>query len=93
MKKYNDKEMINLLKEKWPKLNLGLRSEFTGNEEDKGIWFKSSTIEVIIEGETFWMPIVGDMYETYHQLEQFLESYNWMSEPYDAETLMAYPNY
>lgn len=33
------------------------------------------------------------MYETYHQLEQLLVSYNWISDPYDSDTLMAYPSY
>lgn len=93
MKKYNEQEMISLLKEKWPKLNLALMSEFTGNKEDRGIWFKSSLIEVIIDEEVFEIPIIGDMYQTYDKLEQFLDTYNWMSEPHDSETLMAYPNY
>ena len=89
----SDIDMIKKIKEKWPKLNLALRSEFTGNENDKGIWFKSSLIDVYIDGEAFQMPIIDDSYEIYSKLDNFLEENNWMAEPYDSETLMAYPNY
>ena len=86
-----EEKMINMLTEKWVGLRLSLRSEFTGNESDSGIWFKSSTVKVSFDGEEFDMPLIDENYEIYSKLNKFLEDNGWMAEPYDSETLMAYP--
>lgn len=85
-------EMIELLKEKWPKLDIALRSEFTGNEEDQGLWFRSSYIEVQIDDLRVPLPLIDDNAEVIQELDDFLSSYGWMAEPYDSGTLMAFPN-
>jgi len=59
---------------------------------DPGIWFKGSEDSMAVDGLPLYDCYEEFGYEINPDVEKILNDAGWMAEPYDAGTLMAYPN-
>ena len=59
---------------------------------DPGIWFKGSEDSMAVDGLPLYDCYEEFGYEINPDVEKILKDAGWMAEPYDAGTLMAYPN-
>ena len=93
MSDLTEEEMIALVNKTYPQMNAVPMSQFTGEDEDEGIWFRQEGAE--IDGLRVHNEYHGDRYDIYDPttlivFNDFLAEHGWYPEPYDAGTLMAY---
>ena len=80
-------KVIKLLEKK--DFNVSDASLFYGNETN-GVWFKSGNTEKaskLLREELSW----DNGFENKFPITKLLEKHGWFCEPYDSETLFAYP--
>jgi hypothetical protein len=79
---------IVALKLQFPSLDVSTDSEFRGTAVARGLWLKNA-VDFGLDGEeTMYM---GEYAR--NDLLKCIESLGYFCEPYDAATIMAYPNY
>jgi|TARA_R110000851_G_scaffold60763_7_gene139937 hypothetical protein len=84
--------MINKINRLIPEANAVPREDFDGHS-DRGIWLRGS--ESYHEDArifNYWAE-GADMLRLHPKLVKILEKGNWYDEPYDAGTLMLWPDY
>ena len=81
--------------EKLNKLYPGVKAtplvEWNGDDSG-GIWFRGSEDSMAVDGLPLYDCYEEFGYEINPDVEKILNDAGWMAEPYDAGTLMAYPN-
>ena len=60
--------------------------------DEVGIWFRGSEDSAAVDGLPLYDCYEEFGYEINPDVEKILNDAGWMAEPYDAGTLMAYPN-
>ena len=64
-------------------------SDFYG-EKTNGIWFKTATTDEV-KSELFAELSWDNEFQDVFPITDFIHQYGWYTEPYDSETLMAFP--
>ena len=81
--------------EKLNKLYPGVKAtplvEWNGDDSG-GIWFRGSEDSMAVDGLPLYDCYEEFGYEINPDVEKILNDAGWVAEPYDAGTLMAYPN-
>lgn len=78
---------IVALKLQFPLLDVSTDSEFYGTDVARGLWLKNAVDFGLDDEETLYMGKYAR-----NELLKCIESLGYFCEPYDAETIMAYPN-
>lgn len=99
-------KMIELVNKAYPNARAVPLAQFYDDPSQKGIWFKGSESGEVVPTTIPWKDDVlyDGMYEYYRDswldtggvnpvFAKFMKEHGWYCEPYDAGTLMAYPEW
>ena len=93
--------MIELVNKAYPNARAVSLAQFYDDETKKGIWFHGSEDSDVIPTEFGWATAMFDYYNecyidtsgVHPDFDKFMREHGWFCEPYDAGTLMAYPEW
>ena len=83
--------LIAKLNKLYPGIKATPMAEWDDTDEG-GIWFRGSEDGEAVDGLPLYDCYEEFGYEINPDVEKILNDAGWMAEPYDAGTLMAYPN-
>jgi len=83
--------IIKKINKLYPGVKATPLAEFYGDETVEGIWFRGSENSMAVDGLPLYDCYEEFGYEVHPKVEKVLTKAGWYWEPYDAGTLMAYP--
>ena len=83
--------LIKKLNKLYPGVKATPLVEWNGDDSG-GIWFRGSEDSMAVDGLPLYDCYEEFGYEINPDVEKILNDAGWVAEPYDAGTLMAYPN-
>lgn len=94
-------KMVELVNKAYPNARAVPLSEFYDDPSRKGIWFKGSEDCDVVPTKFGWSASMFDYYNAHWvdtsgvhpKFDKFMKEHGWYCEPYDAGTLMAYPEW
>ena len=87
--------LIKKINKLYPKAKAAPASDFYGDPNEKGIWFRGSECGDVIDClpmYDYWNELWLDTFGVNPEFEKFMNKHGWYCENYDAGTLMAYEN-
>ena len=84
--------LIEKLNKLYPKVKATPMAEYYNDSTEVGIWFRGSEDSEAVDGLPLYDCYEEFGYKINPDVEKILNDAGWMACPYDAGTLMAYPN-